>query len=206
MNDDAKAQYDLLEKEARGYSGAAWNNMTEEEKVTLARKPQMDAQLPHAFVDGHPTTDVQRQIAALTGGKAPGSTVYNGDGSVNIQATAATANQGGGNGGQGGQQAPAGPKWWEAGYQQPVVGGQPPQFGTPQPPQYGGGQQVQGLPDYLQREMAYTPDFTGTFQPSLLGNTTLPSQQITGLLAPPQQQQQPQIDLNQIAGLLQGFR
>jgi hypothetical protein len=201
MNDDTKDEWALLNQEAARNSNDPWHTMSDAEKVNLARKPQMDNQLAHAFIDGHPTTPDQRAIAALTGGKAPGSSVYNADGSVNIQATANIANQQG-NGGQGGQQAPEGPKWWEEGYQQPVVGGgQPPQFGNG----VGGGQQVQGLPDYLQREMAYTPDFTGSYQPSLLGNTTLPSQQITGLLAPAQPQQQQQINPQQLMGLLQGL-
>ena len=88
MNADARTEYerilDLPENKGKSVK----------ELVTLARKPQIDAQLPHAWLDGNPTTAVQKEIAALTGGKAPSSTVYNGDGSVNVQATAATASQG----------------------------------------------------------------------------------------------------------------
>jgi hypothetical protein len=204
MNDAARSEYNRLEMENRNDPGSQWNELSEEERVRLARKPQMDAQLPHAFIDGHPTTDVQKQIAALTGGKAPGSTIYGIDGKVDIAATAQLANQSPGGGGGGQPEAPA-PKWWEPGYV-PPGGGQPPVGGFPpsQPPIYGGGQPVQGLPAYLQRELAPTPDFTGSFQPSLLGNTTLPSQQITGLLAPQQPQQQ-QLNPQLLAGLLGGL-
>ena len=205
MNDDAEAEYERLSGSADNqHPNSKWNLMTEKERVALARKPQMDNQLAHAFIDGHPTTPDQIAIAKLTGGKSPGSSVYNADGSVNIQATAAMANNGGGNGGV--AQAPAaGPKWWEPGYQPPGDGGGGIWTPQPNPPQYGGGQQVPGLPAYLQQEMAYTPDFTGSFQPSLLGNTTLPSQQITGLLAPPAQQKQQQFDPKMMGGLLRGF-
>ena len=53
---------------------------------------EKNSQLPHAFIDGQPNTDVQKQIAALTGGKAPSSTVYSSPGVVDVQATAALAN------------------------------------------------------------------------------------------------------------------
>jgi len=57
--------------------------MTPEEK---------NSQLPHAFIDGNPTTDTQKAIAALTNGRAPGYTIYNADGSPNITATANATN------------------------------------------------------------------------------------------------------------------
>jgi hypothetical protein len=210
MNDEAKDEWSLLNQEASRNDNSSWHSMSDAEKAYLARKPQVDNQLPHAFIDGNPVTSEQKAIAALTGGKAPGYTVYNGDGSVNIERTAMTAGNGNGdgNGGQGGQQAPAAPNWWEEGYQQPINGG------GGQLPGFGGGQQVQGLPGYLQNELAPTPDFTGSYQSSLLGNTALPSQQITGLLAPQQQQpqqynftapqQQPQITREMLQGLLGG--
>ena len=83
MNDEAKAEYDRLIRDPANEGKSA------EELVQLARKPQMDRQLPHAFIDGNPTTDVQKRIAKLTNGKAPSTTIYNSDGSVNIGATAA---------------------------------------------------------------------------------------------------------------------
>jgi hypothetical protein len=58
-------------------------SMTPEEK---------NSQLPHAFIDGNPTTDTQKAIAALTNGRAPGYTIYNADGSPNITATANATN------------------------------------------------------------------------------------------------------------------
>tara|TARA_R110000787_G_scaffold194349_3_gene305931 strand:+ start:88 stop:1161 length:1074 start_codon:yes stop_codon:yes gene_type:complete len=213
MNDIAKDEWSLLNKEASRDPNSPWHTMSDAQKAHLARKPQIDNQLPHAFIDGNPTTDVQKKIALLTNGKAPTSTVYNGDGSVNIERTALTAN----NGGDGGQnlagQAPASPNWWEEGYVAPIGGAvQPPWFSGGG---VSGGQQIQGLPGYLQNELAATPDFTGSYQSSLLGNTALPSQQITGLLAPPQQQpqqynfttpqQQPQVTLEQLKGLLGGY-
>jgi len=82
MNDEAKIEYDRLIRDP------ANAGKSEQELVQLARKPQMDKQLPHAFIDGNPTTDVQKEIAKLTGGRAPMSTVYNNDGSVNLAATA----------------------------------------------------------------------------------------------------------------------
>jgi len=82
MNDEAQAEYYNL------LSDPANAGKSTEELVQLARKPQMDRQLPHAFIDGNPTTDVQKEIARLTGGRAPSSTVYNSDGTVNIGATA----------------------------------------------------------------------------------------------------------------------
>ena len=227
MNAEAQAQYDLLEKEARGYSGSPWNTMSEAEKVSLARKPQIDKQLPHAFIDGHPTTDIQKQIAALTNGKSPGSTIYNGDGSVNIQATANTV-RGSGDGSAGVEETPvvAEPKWWEVG-QNANGAGSGGVSGT-------GGTGGTYNPYDLQQEMSITPDFTGSFDPdqelmqqsqlyqpqqayspnnpfqafnqtaqtSLLGNTALPSQQITGLLAPPRQE--PVFNPNRFNNLLGG--
>jgi len=82
MNDEAKVEYDRLIRDPANEGKSA------EELVQLARKPQMDRQLPHAFIDGNPTTDVQKRIAKLTGGRAPSTTIYNNDGSVNIGATA----------------------------------------------------------------------------------------------------------------------
>jgi hypothetical protein len=213
MNAEAQAQYNLLEKGARGYSDSPWNTMSEVEKISMARKPQLDKQLPHAFIDGHPTTDIQKQIAALTGGKAPGSTIYNGDGSVNIQATANTvggSGGGGGGAGVGGTPTEAEPKWWEVGQNAPGAGA-------------GAGAGGTYNPYDLQQEMSATPDFTGSFDPdqelmasyqpqqampnnlaqtSLLGNTALPSQQITGLLAPPRQE--PEFNPNRFNNLLGG--
>ena len=48
-------------------------------------------QLPHAFLEGNPTTPMQKAIAAATGGKSVTHTIYNGDGSVNIGLTATLA-------------------------------------------------------------------------------------------------------------------
>jgi len=91
MNDQASREYTrLLQDPANA-------GMSEAELVTLARKPQIDAQLPHAFTDGNPRTPEQIAIAALTNGKAPSSTIYNADGTINMQATAATAFQGNSN-------------------------------------------------------------------------------------------------------------
>jgi len=53
MNDRAKTEYDRLSKTV--YS---WDNMDEADRVQMARKPQMDAQLPHAYID-HPNTPAQ---------------------------------------------------------------------------------------------------------------------------------------------------
>jgi len=219
MNDEAKAQYALLDREAAPYGNSDWHSMSETEKVALARKPQIDKQLPHAFIDGHPTTDIQKQIAELTGGRSPSHTVYNRDGSVNVQATANTA---GGNGGNGvdAVEEPEIPKWWEV--------GQNANTGT------GTGTGGTYDPYNLQQELSTTPDFTGSYDPdqelmqgsqfnrpqqnynpndplqvfnqtaqtSLLGNTALPSQQITGLLAPPRQA--PQFNPNRFNNLLGG--
>ena len=91
MNDQASREYTrLLQDPANA-------GMSEAELVTLARKPQIDAQLPHAFMDGNPRTPEQIAIAALTNGKAPSTTIYNADGTINMQATAATAFQGNSN-------------------------------------------------------------------------------------------------------------
>jgi len=208
MNDEAKAEYARLANlPDNKHPTSNWNLMTEAERAFLARKPQVDNQLPHAFIDGHPTTDIQKQIADLTGGRSPGYTIYNGDGSVNIEATANTVGGGGnGDGNNGaGIDEPEVPKWWEVG----------------QPTNTGGGTGGTGGtydPYNLQQELSTTPDFTGSFNPnqgsqfyppqqaygynnplqafnqtaqtSLLGNTALPSQQITGLLAPTGQQPQ----------------
>lgn len=70
------------------------------------------------------------------------------------------------------QQAGTQVPWWEA----PGVAGP---VRTPIAPVTG--QEFQNL---LQQELAPTPDFTKTFQPSLLSGVPLPSQQLTGLLAP----------------------
>jgi len=233
MNDDAKTEYlRLTNLSENKHPNSDWNLMTEAQRVELARKPQIDNQLPHAFVDGHPTTDIQKKIAELTGGKSPTHTVYNGDGSVNVQATAATIGSAGGTGGTGGTgvedtAAVVEPKWWEVGQNatgvDPVVdtGGTGVTSGTYNPYD-------------LRQEMSATPDFTGSYDPdqelmqgsqfyqpqqpynpsiplqaynqtaqtSLLGNTALPSQQITGLLAPPRQE--PQFNPNRFNNLLGG--
>lgn len=65
---------------------------------------------------------------------------------------------------------------------------------TPEVPWYEQGQRPQTsatqpvwtpeLPDYLQQEYQATPDYTGTFRGGLVRGHRLPSEQITGLLAP----------------------
>jgi hypothetical protein len=235
MNDEAKAQYDFLEKEARGYSGAAWNTMTEAEKAHLARQPQKDKQLPHGFIhDGITSTANEDQLDAIRPfikDLNMSDAQWNGlpiemkrhlASNTKVNSGSGVITGGGGGNGGGGQNLvePASivPNWWEEGYVGPVVNqGVNPGVQPGQTPVFGGaagGQQVPGLPSYLQNELAPTPDFTGSYQSSLLGNTALPSQQITGLLAPRQQQpqqynftspqQQPQITLEQLQGLLGG--
>ena len=79
--DPARVQYEI--DNPRPVTDQFTYQMTPSEK---------NSQLPHAFIDGQPTTDVQKQIAALTGGRAPSSTVYSSPGVVDVQATAALAN------------------------------------------------------------------------------------------------------------------
>jgi len=62
------------------YTGPQWAyEMTDQER---------ESQLAHAFIEGNPTTVVQKQIASLTGGKEVTGTIYNTDGTVNIKRTA----------------------------------------------------------------------------------------------------------------------
>lgn len=49
---------------------------------------ERESQLAHAFIEGNPTTKVQKQIAALTNGKEITGTIYKSDGSVDIKRTA----------------------------------------------------------------------------------------------------------------------
>ena len=61
MNDGAKQEY--MRQEA---SNPNWPTMSEKEKVQLARKPQMDNQLPHAFInDGISNTANEAQLNAM---------------------------------------------------------------------------------------------------------------------------------------------
>ena len=53
---------------------------------------ERNKQLPHAFIDGNPTTQIQKDIAAQTNGRAPSYTIYNSDGSPNIAATVNATN------------------------------------------------------------------------------------------------------------------
>ena len=53
-----------------------------------AKPKDRESQLAHAFIEGHPRSAVQKQIAALTGGKTVTGTVYNIDGSVDVKRTA----------------------------------------------------------------------------------------------------------------------
>ena len=62
------------------YTGPQWAyEMTDNER---------ESQLAHAYIEGNPTTVVQKQIASLTGGKEVTGTIYNTDGTVNIKRTA----------------------------------------------------------------------------------------------------------------------
>ena len=49
---------------------------------------ERESQLAHAFIEGNPTTKVQKQIAALTNGKEITGTIYKSDGSVDVKRTA----------------------------------------------------------------------------------------------------------------------
>jgi len=60
MNDAAKQEY--LRQEA---SNPDWQMMSEADRVSLARKPQMDAQLPHAYIGGPNGTQNEAQLNAL---------------------------------------------------------------------------------------------------------------------------------------------
>tara|TARA_B110000093_G_C12668239_1_gene285040 strand:- start:29 stop:532 length:504 start_codon:yes stop_codon:yes gene_type:complete len=53
-----------------------------------AKPKDRESQLAHAFIEGHPRSAVQKQIAALTGGKSVTGTIYNTDGSVDVKRTA----------------------------------------------------------------------------------------------------------------------
>ena len=53
-----------------------------------AKPKDRESQLAHAFIEGHPRSAVQKQIAALTGGKTVTGTIYNTDGSVDVKRTA----------------------------------------------------------------------------------------------------------------------
>lgn len=59
MNQQAADEYNRLAAERKGFM-----DMSEAERVQLARKPQMDAQLPHAFTKGNPRTQAQKEFAA----------------------------------------------------------------------------------------------------------------------------------------------
>jgi len=60
MNDAAKEEY--LRQEA---SNADWQGMSEADRVSLARKPQMDNQLAHAYIAGPNGTQNEAQLDAL---------------------------------------------------------------------------------------------------------------------------------------------
>ena len=63
------------------------------DQFTYAMTPEeKNKQLPHAFIDGNPTTQIQKDIAAQTNGRAPSYTIYNSDGSPNIAATVNATN------------------------------------------------------------------------------------------------------------------
>jgi len=49
---------------------------------------ERESQLAHAYIEGNPTTKVQKQISALTNGKEITGTIYKSDGSVDIKRTA----------------------------------------------------------------------------------------------------------------------
>ena len=49
---------------------------------------ERESQLAHAFIEGNPTTKVQKQIAALTNGKEITGTIYKSNGSVDVKRTA----------------------------------------------------------------------------------------------------------------------
>ena len=49
---------------------------------------ERESQLAHAYIEGNPTTKIQKQIAALTNGKEITGTIYKSDGSVDIKRTA----------------------------------------------------------------------------------------------------------------------
>ena len=231
MNDIAKDEWALLNQEAARDPNSPWHTMSDAQKAYLARKPQMDDQLPNAFIqDGISSTANEDQLDAIRPfikdlnmsdaqwNNLPIEMKRHLASNTKVNSSSGVITGGGGGGaGQGNQnlagQAPASPNWWEEGYVAPIGG-------AVQPPWFSGGgvsagQQTPGLPGYLQNELAATPDFTGSYQSSLLGNTALPSQQITGLLAPAQQQpqqynftapqQQPQVTLEQLKGLLGGY-
>jgi len=60
MNDAAKQEY--LRQEA---SNPNWQGMSEADRVSLARKPQMDNQLAHAYIGGPNGTQNEAQLNAL---------------------------------------------------------------------------------------------------------------------------------------------
>ena len=49
---------------------------------------ERESQLAHAYIEGNPTTEVQKKISALTNGKEITGTIYKSDGSVDIKRTA----------------------------------------------------------------------------------------------------------------------
>jgi len=59
MNDRAQAEHARM----AALGGPEWNNMSLSDQVRAARAPQMNEQLPHAFI-GSPTTDAQRAAVA----------------------------------------------------------------------------------------------------------------------------------------------
>ena len=64
MSDRSKTEYNRLEKDHAG-----WGDLNDSQRVQLARKPQMDEQLAHAFTN-NPTTKAQKDIFQKHG-KAP---------------------------------------------------------------------------------------------------------------------------------------
>lgn len=232
MNDTAKTEYlRLTNSPENKHPNSDWNLMTEAQRVELARKPQIDNQLPHAYIGGPNGTQNEAQLDALRPANMPQSQWDKLPRSLKMQladhslSAGISGYSGGGNGAGNGVDAveePEIPKWWEVG-QNANTGGTG-AIGT-------GGTYD---PYNLQQELSTTPDFTGSYDPdqelmqgsqfyqpqqpynpsiplqaynqtaqtSLLGNTALPSQQITGLLAPPRQE--PQFNPNRFNNLLGG--
>ena len=70
-------------------AGLAANSVNAAPQWAYEMTPQeRDSQLAHAWIEGNPTTKVQKQIAALTNGKEVTGTIYKSDGSVDVKRTA----------------------------------------------------------------------------------------------------------------------
>ena len=112
MNDEAKAEYGRLSR-----SEPNWANMSEADRVHMARKPQMDKQLPHAYIN-NPSTPDQKAIYKATG-KAPTASfkqpdgsyrlVFDGGSTGSVKDGVYTGPSGGGGGGGGGGGTSGGP-------------------------------------------------------------------------------------------------